>query len=102
MALARRTGGQKLSINQHLWVHGELFYLSFLTSLRLEDQINVSEKLFNTYPILIYPCRIYDHGEHTGQLRPPRPDQMCPGANWAMFNDLGVYGVPEKVKKRER
>ncbi len=29
-----------------------------------------------------YPCRIYDHGVHTGQLRPPRPDQMCPGTNW--------------------
>ena len=45
------------------------------TFFRLEYQIDISEKLFNTYPILIYPCRIYDHGEHTGQLRPPRPDQ---------------------------
>jgi len=69
---------------------------------RLEDQINISEKLFDTYPILIYPCRIYDHGKHTGQLRPPRPDQMCKGTNWAMFNDLGVYGVPRKVKERQR
>ncbi len=31
---------------------------------RLEEQINVSERLFDTYPVLIYPCRIYDHGEH--------------------------------------
>ena len=29
---------------------------------RLEDQIDTSERLFDTYPILIYPCRIYDHG----------------------------------------
>jgi hypothetical protein len=43
---------------------------------RLEEQIDISEKLFNTYPILVYPCRIYDHGQHTGQLRPPRPDQV--------------------------
>ena len=47
--------------------------------------------------VLVYPCRIYDHGQHTGQLRPPRPDQMVPGANWGMFNDLGVYGVPRRV-----
>ena len=47
--------------------------------------------------VLVYPCRIYDHGQHTGQLRPPRPDQMVPGANWGMFNDLGVYGVPRLV-----
>lgn len=69
---------------------------------KLEEQIDVSERLFNTYPILIYPCRIYDHGKHTGQLRPPRPDQMCPGTDWGMFNDLGVYGVPEVVKQRQR
>ena len=71
-------------------------------SNRLEAQIDESERLFDTYPILIYPCRIYDHGKHKGQLRPPRPDQMCPGTNWGMFNDLGVYGVPKKVRNRER
>jgi len=69
---------------------------------KLEEQIDVSEKLFDTYPILVYPCRIYDHGQHTGQLRPPRPDQMCPGTDWGMFNDLGVYGVPKKVRDKER
>ena len=69
---------------------------------KLEEQIDVSENLFNTYPILIYPCRVYDHGSQSGQLRPPRPDQMCPGTNWGMFNDLGVYGVPQKVKDKQR
>jgi len=69
---------------------------------KLEEQIDVSEKLFNTYPILIYPCRIYDHGQHSGQLRPPKADQMCPGTNWGMFNDLGVYGVPQVVRDKKR
>lgn len=27
---------------------------------------------------------------------------MCPNGNYGMFNDLGVYGVPKKVKNRER
>ena len=27
---------------------------------------------------------------------------MCPGTNWGMFNDLGVYGVPKAVKERKR
>ena len=96
---------------------------------RLEDQIDVSERLFDTYPILIYPCRIYDTG--LGQLRAPRKgnyhqmqewesqirrldflkqlknifqlsDQMTPDSNFAMFNDLGVYGVPKKVRNKER
>ena len=29
-------------------------------------------------------------------------DQMTPNSNYAMFNDLGVYGVPKKVKNKER
>ena len=33
---------------------------------KLEEQINTSHQLFDTYPILVYPCRIYDHGPHTG------------------------------------
>lgn len=69
---------------------------------QLEDQINISEKLFDTYPVLIYPCRIYDHGDNMGQLRKPRPEQMVPGTNYGMFNDLGVYGVPGPVKRKER
>ena len=68
----------------------------------LERSINLSEKLFDTYPILIYPCRIYDHGPHNGQLRPPRADQLVPGANWGMFYDLGVYGTPGPCRRRER
>ena len=49
---------------------------------QLEQQIDVSDEIFDTYPILVYPCRIYDHGPHRSQLRPPRPDQMCPDTNW--------------------
>ena len=68
---------------------------------RLEDQINISHELFDTYPVLVYPCRIYNHGKHRGQLRPPRADQMVPGTDYGMFNDLGVYGVPRLVRERK-
>ena len=68
---------------------------------KLEEQINISHKLFDTYPVLVYPCRIYDHGKHVGQLRPPRQDQMVPGTDYGMFNDLGVYGVPRLVRERK-
>lgn len=68
----------------------------------LEDSIDLSEELFDTYPVLIYPCRIYDHGVNSGQLRPPRREQMCPNTNYGMFYDLGVYGTPGPVKRREK
>ncbi|KAJ6639587.1 Delta(24)-sterol reductase [Pseudolycoriella hygida] len=69
----------------------------------LEDSIETAEKLFDTYPVLIYPCRIYDHGrKKMGQLRPPRLDQFTPGTNYGMFYDLGVYGTPGPVKRRQK
>jgi len=68
----------------------------------MEESLDLVEKLFDTYPLLIYPCRIYNRGQNMGQLRPPRQDQMCPGADYGMFYDLGVYGVPGPVKRKER
>jgi delta24-sterol reductase len=70
-----------------------------LTSL--ERAIELSEHLFDIYPVLVYPCAIFDHGDGSGQLRPPREDTKIPGTNIGMYNDLGVYGVPGKVARGE-
>lgn len=45
----------------HFW---QVFQDIVLPMNQLEDQIDVSEELFDLYPILIYPCRIYNHGPH--------------------------------------
>ena len=37
--------------------------------LKWLDLFLQSHELFDTYPVLVYPCKIYDHGAHTGQLR---------------------------------
>ncbi len=82
----------------------------------LPRAIELSEHLFDIYPVLVYPCAIFDHGEHSGQLRPPRPSTRVPGTAipggpggsspaapkpFGMYNDLGVYGVPAAVKRGE-
>ncbi len=67
----------------------------------LPRAIELSEHLFDIYPVLVYPCAIFDHGELSGQLRPPRHDTRVPGTNYGMYNDLGVYGVPAAVKRGE-
>uniref|UniRef100_A0A1I7X9W9 Delta(24)-sterol reductase n=1 Tax=Heterorhabditis bacteriophora TaxID=37862 RepID=A0A1I7X9W9_HETBA len=68
----------------------------------LKEQVNTSERLFNIYPLLVYPCRVYDHQRgHQGQLRPPPCNLLVPGTNYAMFNDLGVYGIPGFVRRKE-
>ncbi len=65
----------------------------------LERAIELSEHLFDIYPVLVYPCAIFDHGENSGQLRRPREDTKIPGTDIGMYNDLGVYGVPKAVKE---
>ncbi|CAL2051676.1 unnamed protein product [Caenorhabditis brenneri] len=69
----------------------------------LKDQVDTAVKLFDTYPLLVYPCRIYDHkgGAPQGQLRAPPQSRLVPGTNYSMFNDLGVYGTPGPVERRE-
>lgn len=83
----------------------------------LKEQVNTSIDLFDTFPLLVYPCRVYDHKRGAqGQLRcllafhvpvqvfrfrAPAENLITPGTNYAMFNDLGVYGTPGPVKRRE-
>lgn len=69
---------------------------------KLEQQIATSEKLFDAYPLLVYPCRVYDHGPNSGQIRPPKKENFIEGTNYAMYNDLGIYGVPGFVKRQEK
>lgn len=69
---------------------------------KLEEQIEQSDILFDAYPLLVYPCRVYDHGENSGQIRAPKKEYLVEGTNYAMYNDLGIYGVPGYVKRKEK
>ncbi len=64
--------------------------------------VNKADELFDMYPILLYPCRIYDRGAGSGQLRHPAPEDRVPGTDHAMYFDLGVYGVPGPIQRKER
>ncbi|MBL9107078.1 MAG: FAD-binding oxidoreductase [Myxococcales bacterium] len=61
--------------------------------------IDLSHRTFEMYPVLLYPSRIYDHGEHSGQLRRPRDIDRVEGTDYGMFFDLGVYGVPQPIRE---
>jgi Delta24-sterol reductase len=65
----------------------------------MREAVLMSDRLFDTYPLLVYPIRVYDHGEHQGILR--RPKKLRPGTNWDMYVDLGIYGIPAAVKRGE-
>ena len=66
----------------------------------LEEAITLASDLFDIWPILVYPSRIYDHGAHAqGQFRQPRQEDLVPGTKYAMYYDLGVYGIPTQVRE---
>ena len=64
----------------------------------MEEAVAKAADLFEIWPILIYPSRIYDHGEEKqGQFRKPR--DVIPGTKYGMYYDLGVYGIPRDIKQ---
>ena len=70
----------------------------------LEESLSTTDRLFDMYPLLLYPCRLYDHGrgaQGQGQLRAPSPGACLPGTNFSLIFDLGLYGVPGPVRRKE-
>lgn len=70
----------------------------------LKDTINLYHDAFEVYPLLFYPARIYKQPAGLqGALREPRHLCTHPATSrqYEMYFDLGVYGVPPKVKRKE-
>jgi delta24-sterol reductase len=63
----------------------------------MERAVELFHELFEIYPLLVFPTRIYGHRDGRGFLRPPRAP--LPGRDYQMFFDLGVYGVPGPIKR---
>jgi delta24-sterol reductase len=64
----------------------------------LEQAVAKAADLFEIWPLLVYPSRIYDHGAaaRQGLFRKPLAHHLLPGTNYAMYFDLGIYGIPAK------
>jgi Delta24-sterol reductase len=58
---------------------------------------------FNTYPLLLYVIRVYDYHKTIslgqGFIRAPRDSDKEPGEDYALFAELGAYGVPSVVRR---
>ncbi|ATY58678.1 24-dehydrocholesterol reductase [Cordyceps militaris] len=70
----------------------------------LKDAISVYHDAFEVYPLLFYPVRIYKQPAGLqGALHEPRHLSTHPvtGRQYEMYFNLGVYGVPPKVKRKE-
>merc|ERR1712216_262393 len=85
---------------KHEMMFGRVYQDIVLPLSTLEEQIEKAGRLFKVWPILVYPSRIYTHGNGKQGIF-PKPDEkdlaIVDGVrqNYAMYNDLGVYGTPE-------
>lgn len=98
MKMTTTSGVRKLTFMK------QVFQDITLPMTEMERAVDLATECFDLWPLLIYPCKEFHHGEGQGQLRPPRPDQLCPGAEnpkWGMFFDIGIYGAPGPVLRKQ-
>eukprot|EP00928_Gymnodinium_smaydae_P072652 TRINITY_DN55981_c0_g1_i1.p1 TRINITY_DN55981_c0_g1~~TRINITY_DN55981_c0_g1_i1.p1 ORF type:complete len:546 (-),score=58.44 TRINITY_DN55981_c0_g1_i1:140-1777(-) len=97
MKLTTTSGVRKLTFMK------QVFQDITMPMTEMERAVDLSATCFDLWPLLIYPCKEFDKGPGKGQLRPPRPEQLCPGSDpkWGMFFDLGIYGVPGYLLRKE-
>lgn len=63
----------------------------------LAEGVRLAEARFGIFPLWVCPVRVFDHGEREGFLR--NPARKLPGKDWQMFVDLGIYGIPRRVRE---
>ena len=80
-------------------VYAHVVQESIMPIRRLPEGIRKFDDWFGAYPLLVFPVRIFNRGEHSGMLK-PRPEE-CEPPNRAsgLWVDLGAYGVPRDVKQ---
>ncbi|CAM9420866.1 unnamed protein product [Phaeothamnion confervicola] len=74
----------------------------------LQRSIDLFHEWFEIYPLLVFPIAVFDRSPYKTWLRAPRNQferQGRPGLHskgkCEMFFDLGAYGVPEAVRRKE-
>ena len=66
---------------------------------RLPEGIRRFDEWFGAYPLLVFPCRVFNRGELSGMLSPRREECDAPDHASGLWVDLGAYGVPRAVKQ---
>ncbi len=55
---------------------------------------------YEVYPLLVFPVRVYDRGDLSGFVNPKKRN-LHKGKKWGIWVDVGAYGVPGKIKRKE-
>lgn len=82
-----------------------------LPLVALEDSVKICADEWEIWPLLVYPSLIVDNGPGKRGIFPTRAVTSAPkedvrewknGTKAALFFDLGCYGIPQQVVKRQK
>lgn len=65
----------------------------------MEEALDIVDVDYNIYPVWLCPVKILDYGEKQGLM--PRPINKQKEANYGMYIDIGIYGIPTAVKNQQ-
>jgi len=82
-------------------IRKEVFYKHAVQDIiipidKMKESINKFHEWFEVYPLLVFPIAVFDHSPYQGMMRNPKT--KIPGKSYEMYFDLGVYGIPQKVR----
>lgn len=86
-------------------VYAHVVQESIMPVRDLGECIENFDEWYGVYPLLVFPLRVYDRGEHSGFLTPHSrnchgdPAKGKDGLPWGIWCDLGAYGAPRDVKE---
>lgn len=79
-------------------IYAHVVQESIMPVRRIAEGVKGFEKWFDVYPLLCFPLKVYDRGDHSGFLH-PRKENLAEGKDWGIWVDIGAYGVPRKVRE---
>jgi delta24-sterol reductase len=82
-------------------IRKEVFYKHAVQDIiipidKMQESLNKFHDWFEIYPLLIFPIAVFKHNVE-GMMR--NPSKLIYGKDYQMYFDLGVYGIPEKVRQ---
>ena len=93
----RRPQDRERSIREQVWQD------TAFPAEDLQEMVNKSHDLFEIYPLLCYPCKVYDNGGFIRLRGENNEKRVYDGTStFKMFLNFGVYGVPRAVREGKK
>jgi len=80
-------------------VYAHVVQESIMPMHRLPEGVRKFDDWFGVYPLLVFPVRVFNRGEHSGFIHPqPSSGGLEADGKSGLWVDLGAYGPPRDVR----